>query len=124
MISQARGLRRGLGPGAPFLIGGAIGAKFCGFAFELRDAFCGTGQLLIERRLFPLERVDLAVRFVEFALPRGHFLRGRGMFGTRLLQLLANLFQTFNCARMRLLVRLTAPPQFLPRLQQIAQLQA
>ena len=72
------------------------GAKFSGFVFELRDAFCGSGQLLIERRLFPLHRVDLAVGFMEFALARGYFLRGRGMLRARLLQLLADFFQPLD----------------------------
>ena len=43
--------------------------------FELRDAFRRGGELLIERRLFPRDRVDFAVRFVQLALERAS-LRG------------------------------------------------
>src|ERR1043165_9953518 len=62
-------------------------------AFEVCDALCGSGHLLIERGSFPFQCVYLAIGFMQLALERADVQGNRGMIAACRLMLFAGCLQ-------------------------------
>ena len=96
IVTKARGFHCSLSSAALLQLliqKSALGTKI---VFQPRDATCGRFELLIERRLFPVDCIQLAFRFVQLSFDCSQPSGRGGLVNARSLLSLTSVFQTFG----------------------------